>query len=145
MNTKMTAFASLALLFACSASAQVTAILPGGRGGMNIGMPLPLPGMTPNISITPRVAMPAPSLAPSIALTLAPVPTAAGIPVLPAAIPLPERPAAPAADASSKDAVDARQKLDDLFDGRKQPSEAVRSGRHMSLPEHDLESEIGAR
>ena len=59
---------------------------------------------------------------------------------------------APSKDGSAKDAAASREKLDNLFDGRKQPSEKgasddrgpVRSDRHQSLPEHDLESEIGA-
>jgi hypothetical protein len=55
--------------------------------------------------------------------------------------------AAPAKDGSAKDSAPARENLDNLFDGRSQPSEKsspVRSDRHQSLPEQDLESEIGA-
>ncbi|MDD5302589.1 MAG: hypothetical protein PHS14_05705, partial [Elusimicrobia bacterium] len=55
--------------------------------------------------------------------------------------------AAPAKDDSAKDSAAARENLDNLFDGRNRPSEKnspVRSDRHQSLPEHDLESEIGA-
>jgi hypothetical protein len=58
---------------------------------------------------------------------------------------------APAKDGSAKDSTAARgEKLDGLFDGRRKPSEKsddlspVRSDRHQSLPEQDLESEIGA-
>ena len=56
--------------------------------------------------------------------------------------------------APSKDAAAPREKLDNLFDGRReaprQPNEKqddlgpVRSDRHQSLPENDLEKEIGA-
>ena len=60
---------------------------------------------------------------------------------------------APSQDSTpANDVIASREKLDGIFDGRKQPvekSEAdesgpVRSGRHVSLPENDLEKEIGA-
>jgi hypothetical protein len=52
----------------------------------------------------------------------------------------------------AKDAIASREKLDGIFDGRKQPAVRpdedergpVRTGRHVSLPENDLEREIGA-
>ena len=178
MNIKMT-FVSLSLVLAGSASAQV--ILPGGRGNIYIGTPTYLPGPVPNIVISPRISLPSPLLAPSVAFVLAPVPMAAAIPVLPVALPsaIPFMPmslptvnpghaeihqmaiaiqpralrqislAAPTAD--GKVVVPSTEKLEGLFDGRRQPAEKgedelgpVRSGRHVSLPEHDLESEIGA-
>lgn len=54
-------------------------------------------------------------------------------------------------DAPAKDVIAAREKLDKMFDGKSQPvveredqSGPVRSSRHVSLPENDLEREIGA-
>lgn len=181
MNIKMTVVL-LSSLFAVSASAQMTTILPGGRGNLYIGTPTTLPGPAANIAISPRISLPAPLLSPSIALTLTPVPMTAAIPVLPMALPsaipahvvaLPSplpadivyhvtlaapralqqmHLAAPATgDAPAKDVAAARENLDKVFDGRKQPAEkgandfgAVRSDRHQSLPENDLEKEIGA-
>lgn len=162
-----TIFVSLSLALAGTASAQVTSILPGGRGNLYIGTGVNLPGPMSNIVISPRINLPAPLLTPTVAFTLAPVPMAAAIPVLPIALPtaiphhsiVAERenvtmpyPALRAQfGAASKDAAAPREKLDNLFDGRK-PGEKgvnddlgpVRSDRHQSLPEHDLESEIGA-
>jgi hypothetical protein len=179
MNTKTTFLSTLALILATSASAQVTSILPGGRGNLYIGTPMNLPGPAANIVISPRISLPAPLLAPSITLTAAPAPVPAQlpVPVVPTNLPalpisaIPEHmwklsahdnvtlpyPAlraqlsAPAKDGSSKDSTAARgEKLDGLFDGRRKPAEKsddlgpVRSDRHQSLPEQDLESEIGA-
>ena len=53
-------------------------------------------------------------------------------------------------DAPAKDVLAAREKLDKMFDGKGEPVERedrsgpVRSSRHVSLPENDLEKEIGA-
>jgi len=170
MNIK-TIFVSFSLVLAGSASAQVTSILPGGRGNLYIGTGVNLPGPMSNIVISPRINLPAPLLTPTVAFTLAPAPLAAAIPVLPVALPVAvpqhaivaERenvtmpyPAlraqfgAASKDAPAKDTVASREKLENMFDGRRQPSEKnddlgpVRSDRHQSLPEHDLESEIGA-
>jgi len=169
MNTKMmTVVSTLAFVLATSASAQVISILPGGRGNLIVGMPTNLPGPIGNAVISPRISLPSPLLTPAFALTPAPVLAAAAVtPVLPvAAIPqsrilavhenvalpypaLRAQLAAPAKDSASTDA--AREKLEDLFDGRRQPSEKnsnglspVRSDRHQSLPENELEREIGA-
>jgi hypothetical protein len=180
MNKKTTFLSTFALILATSASAQVTSILPGGRGNILIGTPMNLPGPIPNIVISPRISLPAPLLAPSIALTAAPAPTPAQlpVPVIPVTPNLPPLPisaipdhmwklnahegvlpypalraqlSAPAKDGSAKDSTAARgEKLDNLFDGRRKPAEKsddlspVRSDRHQSLPEQDLESEIGA-
>ena len=182
MNTKTTVLSTFALILATSASAQVTSILPGGRGNLYIGTAINLPGPVPNIVISPRISLPAPLLAPSIALTAAapaPVPAQLPVPVIPVpvvptipALPISAIPehmwklsahegveipypalraqlSAPAKDGTSKDSTAARgEKLDGLFDGRRQPAEksdsVVRSDRHQSLPEQDLESEIGA-
>lgn len=52
--------------------------------------------------------------------------------------------------APAKDVLAAREKLDKMFDGKGEPVERedrsgpVRSSRHVSLPENDLEKEIGA-
>lgn len=175
MNTKLT-LVLLTLILAASASAQVT-ILPGGRGNLYIGNGINLPGPTANVVISPRISLPAPLLSPTVALTLAPAPLAgtAVIPALPVALPaaLPagvpsmrvsaQSVAVPAAliarfapastkdETPAKDKIAQREKLDNLFDGRKQPVKPgedefgpVRSGRHVSLPENDLEREIGA-
>jgi len=183
MNTKMkTLLTTLSLILATSASAQVTSILPGGRGNIYIGTGVNLPGPVPTIVISPRIGLPAPLLAPSIVLAAAPAPTPAQTPV-PAQIPNPIIPviaptmpslpisaipehmwklnahegvlpypalraqlSAPAKNDAPKDKAAERDALDNLFDGRRQPAEKspVRSDRHQSLPEQDLESEIGA-
>ena len=175
MNTKF-GLTLLSLILASSASAQMSTILPGGRGNIYIGNAINLPGPSANIVISPRISLPAPLLSPSVALTLAPVPMAAYavIPVLPIALPaavpayritaqreniaipgalIAHFASAPSKDATpAKDAIASREKLNNLFDGRKQPAEKspvdefgpVRSDRHHSLPENDLEKEIGA-
>jgi hypothetical protein len=58
---------------------------------------------------------------------------------------------APSKDSTpAQDIISSPEKLAEVFDGRKQPVEKsnesgpVRSGRHISLPENDLEKEIGA-
>ncbi len=147
-------FVSLALTLACSASAQMTMTLPGGRGNLYIGTPLTLPSPLTNIVISPRINLPAPQFTPTGALTVAHVSRTVAIPVLPVARPRAlqaTRLAASAQDAA-KDVVAARETLDVIFDGRRQPDEKsssddlgpVRSDRHQSLPENDLEKEIGA-
>lgn len=165
-------FVSLSLVLAGSASAQVTSILPGGRGNLYIGTGVNLPGPVSNIVISPRINLPAPLLTPTAAFTLPPVPMAAALPTLPVALPVavPQQRAIvaerenvtmpyPALRAqfgsasknadSPKDVIASREKLDNLFDNRKKPATnddlgPVRSDRHQSLPEQDLESEIGA-
>lgn len=163
-------FVSLSLVLAGSASAQVTSILPGGRGNLYIGTAVNLPGPAANIVISPRINLPAPLLTPAVAFTLAPVPMAAALPALPVALPVAMPQNAIVAErenvampypalraqfgsaskdaAAPKEVVAPREKLDNLFDGRKPVKNAsddlVRSDRHQSLPEQDLESEIGA-
>ncbi|MDD5302588.1 MAG: hypothetical protein PHS14_05700, partial [Elusimicrobia bacterium] len=84
MNTKMMTLGStLALILATSASAQVISILPGGRGNLYIGTPTTLPGPMSSIAINPRISLPSPLLAPSIALTVSPVPAPVQVPVIP--------------------------------------------------------------
>ena len=178
MNIKTTTcLFALTLTLAASASAQVTSILPGGRGNLYIGTQATLPGPVPNIVISPRINLPAPLLTPTVALNLAPVPMAAAIPVLPVALPsavpairvtasrenvalpgaLQARFSAPSKEtaqtkevAAARELNEQREQLENLFDGRRAPKGTddefgpVRSGRHVSLPEHDLESEIGA-
>ena len=174
MNTKMKTFllSTFAVILATSASAQVTSILPGGRGNLYIGTPMNLPGPAANIVISPRINLPALLLTPVSPLMLAPVPASMmeAAPVRPLALPVVVVPMARAAaerenvassnralraklsapvqgDAPKEIAAD-REKLENLFDGRRQPAEksdsVVRSDRHQSLPEQDLESEIGA-
>lgn len=182
MNKKMMTLGStLALILATSASAQMISILPGGRGNLYIGTPTTLPGPAGNLVISPRINLPSPLLAPSVAMTLAPAPVPAAVPVLPVTpvvvipalpvsvlpehmwnlsahenVPLPYpalrvKLAAPAKDGSAaqdpKASRESRENLDNIFDGRKpleKSDSPVRSDRHQSLPEHDLESEIGA-
>ncbi len=175
MNTK-TIFVLLSTILATSASAQVS-ILPGGRGNLYIGNPTTLPGPAANIVISPRINLPAPLLTPSVVMSLSPVLTAAAIPAMPAALPVMPAAAIPSARIiaerenvaipypalraqfaapskevnPAKDAVANREKLENLFDGRRRPVRnaedelgPVRSDRHHSLPENDLEREIGA-
>lgn len=164
-------FVSLSLVLAGTASAQVTSILPGGRGNLYIGTGVNLPGPAANIVISPRINLPAPLLTPTAAFTLAPVPMAAALPTLPVALPVAVPQQAIVAErenvtmpypalraqfgaankdaAAPKEVVAPREKLDNLFDGRKPKNASedlgpVRSDRHQSLPEQDLESEIGA-
>lgn len=171
MNTKMkTLLCTLSLILATSASAQVTSILPGGRGNLYIGTPMNLPGPAANIVISPRINLPAPLLTPVSPMMLAPVPASMMEAAMarPIALPVVVTPmsrvtaerenvaisnralraqlSAPAKSETPKDVKAEREKLDNLFDGRRQPAEKspVRSDRHQSLPEQDLESEIGA-
>lgn len=174
MNTKMmTLLSTLSLILATSASAQVTSILPGGRGNLYIGTPMNLPGPAANIVISPRINLPAPLLTPVSPMMLAPVPASMMEAALarPVALPVIVTPmsrvtaerenvavsnralraqlSAPAqgdAPAAPKEIAAEREKLENLFDGRRRPAEKspVRSDRHQSLPEQDLESEIGA-
>lgn len=181
MNTKMKSFllSTFAVILATSASAQVTSILPGGRGNLYIGTPMNLPGPAANIVISPRINLPAPLLTPVSPMLLAPVPASmmeAAL-VRPVALPVvvvaldhaaaqrvsaansnralranlsapsaPSAPSAAAKDITPKELPADREKLENLFDGRRQPAEKspVRSDRRQSLPEQDLESEIGA-
>lgn len=175
MNTKMKSFllSTFAVILATSASAQVTSILPGGRGNLYIGTPMNLPGPAANIVISPRINLPAPLLTPVSPMLLAPVPASmmeAAL-VRPVALPVVvvaldhaaaqrvsaansnralranlSAPSAAAKDITPKELPADREKLENLFDGRRQPAEKspVRSDRRQSLPEQDLESEIGA-
>ncbi len=170
----MTFVSTLTLILATSASAQMISILPGGRGNLYIGTPTTLPGPVGGILISPRISLPAPLLTPALSVTLAPAPVVIPVipatPVMPTlpisaipehrwklaaheniALPYPTalraQFAAPSQGDSAKDSAAAREKLENLFDGSKDRSEKsspVRSDRHQSLPEHDLESEIGA-
>lgn len=158
MKIKMMTFVStLTLILATSVSAQVISILPGGRGNPYIGTPTTVPNSMSNIVISPRINLPAPLLAPSVAPTLSPVPMAAAISIMPTPRIMPIMPIRYSAHrvqlaASTKDVVAAPEKRDDIFDGRKQPDgknasddlDPVRSDRRQSLPENDLEKEIGA-
>ena len=148
--------------------------LPGPMGNIAISprISLPAPLLAPSITValapTPAPAqVPVPVQIPAPALPILPVtPVMPNLPVsvIPEHmwnfsahdnVPLPYpalrvKLAAPSKDGSAKDAAAARENLDNLFDGRRQPTEKkddlgpVRSDRHQSLPEHDLESEIGA-
>lgn len=159
MNIK-TVLPVLTLILSTSASAQVTSILPGGRGNLYIGTQATLPGPVPNIVISPRINLPAPLLTPTVALTMAPAPAAVRVTAARENVALPgalaARFSAPSKDAAQAKDVSAarelneqRERMENLFDGRRAAKDEdefgpVRSGRHVSLPEHDLESEIGA-
>ena len=137
--------------------------LPGPVGGIAISprISLPAPLLAPALSVT---LAPVPVIAP---IVIPVVPVTPLIPALPisaipehrwklashdnVALPYPSalraQFAAPVQGDSAKDSAAAREKLEGLFDGSKDRSEKnspVRSDRHQSLPEHDLESEIGA-
>ncbi len=143
--------------------------LPGPMSNITISprITLPAPLLAPSITVALAPA-PVPAQIPVPVLPILPVTPV--VPALPVSVipehmwnfamhdnvPLPFPSAlraqlsAPSKDGSAKDAAASREKLDNVFDGRKLPSEKtddlgpVRSDRHQSLPEHDLESEIGA-
>jgi hypothetical protein len=145
--------------------------LPGPMSNITISprISLPAPLLAPSITVALAPAptpaqVPVPVVVPVLPVT--PVMPALPVSVIPEHmwnfamhdnVPLPYPSAlraqlsAPSKDGSAKDAAASREKLDNLFDGRK-PNEKgasddrgpVRSDRHQSLPEHDLESEIGA-
>lgn len=166
-----------ALLALCAgASAQTIAGLPGGAGNLYVGQPATLPSPFSIPTISPRLILPSPSLAPALtAATLTPTISAAivalpasrksmpvAVPVLPKTFPGAVAPAlaglkfsaASTGDSARTDAE--RRKLDESFDGRPEDDKsavdarptrrkpAASGGRHVSLPERDLESEIGA-
>lgn len=137
--------------------------LSGPLGGIAISprINLSAPLLSPSIALTPA---PVPML---MAAAVSVLPLSPAMPALPvsmipehrwnlevrenAALPYPALRVQFAAPA--KDAAASREKLENLFDGRnKKPAEKsasddldpVRSDRHQSLPERDLESEIGA-
>ena len=142
--------------------------LPGPMGNVVISprINLPSPLLSPSIALTlsPVIVMAA-------AIPVLPLALPSAIPTAPIALPSPypsdivyhvaarqESPralqahfAAYAKDAAPvKDVVAARERLENVFDGRNQQDEKhddlgpVRSDRHHSLPENDLEKEIGA-
>ena len=140
--------------------------LPGPMGNIAISprISLPAPLLAPSISVAlAPAAVPVPVVVPILPVTpVMPALPISAIPehmwnfamhdniTLPYPTALRAQLSAPSKDGSAKDAAASREKLDNLFDGRRQPTEKkddlgpVRSDRHQSLPEHDLESEIGA-
>jgi hypothetical protein len=143
--------------------------LPGPAANIVISPRISLPAPL----LTPAVAMTLAPVPMAAAIPVLPVALPSAIPLMPIALPSPlpsdivyhvaERAmpralqahfAAPAKDAASpKDVIAARERLDNAFDGSKLPNETripadergpVRSDRHHSLPENDLEREIGA-
>ena len=129
--------------------------------------------ITPLVTLSAPALTPAIALAPApVPVAQIPVPALPVIPAMPSipALPMSKIPehmwnlsahgnvampypalrvklAAPAKDGSAQETPKSRENLDNLFDGRDERSEKnspVRSDRHQSLPEHDLESEIGA-
>jgi hypothetical protein len=136
--------------------------LPGPMSSIVISprITLPAPLLAPSIMVA-LAPVPVPAQIPVPAIPVAPTMPVLPISAIPehrwklashenVALPYPAlraQFAAPAQGDSAKDAAAAREKLEGLFDGSKDRSEKnspVRSDRHQSLPEHDLESEIGA-
>lgn len=169
----------LPALLAAPAVAQVRVVLPGGNNPY-IGAPAYLPGPAVTPLNNMRIDLPAPSLNPGLAISLAPTPNAAvaimGVfPVLPIPM-IPSRPIVPvirpeatrenvahplapilpglgAQFAANDRTVNGepvkvrRDALDNLFDGGRKPApqpSPVRPSRRVTLPESDLEHEIGA-
>lgn len=138
------------------------ASLPGPLAGVTITPMLSAPSLTP--ALAPVLSAPAP-VAQIPAPILPAIPSMPSIPNLPVSrlpdhiwnlsahdnVPMPfpalaVKLAAPAKDGSAQEQPkNSRENLDNLFDGRDAEKKSpVRSDRHQSLPEQDLESEIGA-
>lgn len=142
------------------------ASLPGPLAGVTITPLMTAPLLAPALAVA---AAPAPVVAQVPAPVLPAVPSMPSIPTLPVSklpehmwnlsahdnVPMPYaalavKLAAPAKDGSAQQPTNSREaqdNLENLFDGRKarnEKSSPVRSDRHQSLPEQDLESEIGA-
>ena len=171
---KTTILTVLLALVPAAALAQNITILPGGRGNIFVGTPMTLPSPYTNPVISPRISLPAPLLTPALSVALNPtlIIAAAAVEAIPAApktLPsaIPSAPiyfpsVTPALGTLSLSAGSTpdkplpagtqREKLDEKFDGRKivekkdavDPRGPFSRGRHVSLPEQDLESEIGA-
>ena len=148
-KTLIAAFATA--LFAGAASAQMTPLLPGGRGNILIGTPTTLPGFMPSPVISPRIQLPSPALTPTTAIVLSPAAITAALPfpvlpmTLPAAVPayrvttqrmIAVAPsalrAARLSAASRNDSTEpSRDRLEKLFDGRTTPDQ----GPALGLPD----------
>ncbi|UPT74187.1 MAG: hypothetical protein M0D55_20635 [Elusimicrobiota bacterium] len=138
--------------------------LSGGVISPRISLPAPL--LTPTVAVTL-----APALSASVAISPLPVSEAIvarplalpnAYPAIPASLPSAIHPsaltlqlgAASKADSSAvKDPIVQRERADELFDGSRRSADRkeqeiargpIRTGRHVSLPENDLEREIGA-
>jgi len=164
----------LPAILAGSAAAQMRMVLPGGSNpyiGAPISLPgpisapisgmkieLPAPRLNPSVSIT---LAPTPLAAVAImgVFPVLPIPMIPSRPVVPAVRPAASRenvahPLAPilpglgAQFAAAEAKNDWRKELGEgLFDGRLIPARKpapVRAGHNISLPERDLEIEIGA-
>jgi hypothetical protein len=132
MNIKMTLAVLVALTSAVSASAQVASIRP-----VHLGVNAP--------AIRPFVNLAAPLTA-ALAPTASLVQAKAAIPVLPAGV-LPKPTSTPVSSDSPEAVAAPQDRLENLFDGRTLANRKhgpVRAGRRMSLPEQDLEREIGS-
>ncbi len=137
--------------------------LPGPAAGVVINprISLPAPLLTPAIAVFPAPAsipaLPVSEVAAKpLALPAAHAATALALPsaIPPAALTL-QLGAASTGDSApvTKEQLAQRERLDGLFDGARLPADRreradergpIRSGRHVSLPENDLEREIGA-
>lgn len=141
--------------------------LPGPIGSAVITprISLPAPVLTPALTILPApvVAYEIPVLPATEIVAIKPLALPAKQPAMPVALPSAIPPsaltlhlaAASKAEAPvppvTKEQLAQRERLDDLFDGRggdrrerADQRGPIRSGRHVSLPENELEREIGA-
>jgi hypothetical protein len=159
LPTRFLLRASVAALLAGPAGAQV---VPGGLGAIR---PLSLPGPVAGPVLVPRIDLPAPSLGsglPMLSLT----PSLAAAPSFPS-LPLPRIPSRPVVPVYRPSAArenvahplkpvlpglraqldaPAKDRAGILFDGRRAPAAkpAVETGEFLTIPEADLEAEIGA-
>lgn len=164
----------LPLLLSAPAAAQVRAILPGGSNpyigvpatlpgpainpvaGMRIELPAPRlnPGLSVKLAPTPSTLIPIMGVFPIL-----PIPMIPSRPVVPVVRPAASRenvahPLAPILPGLGAQFATAEKKNDwqkelgeELFDGRLIPSRKprpLRPGEYVTLPETDLEAEIGA-
>lgn len=156
---KLLALAIPALLAGTAAAQSAVVVLPGALPYP--ALPLTLPSPAAVFPVPTRIELPAPTLVPGRALLLAPAPAAfAVLPALPVPM-IPSRPRVPVFRATPErenvrhplaglrlQLREQEQKkperredvLGELFDGRRAP---VRPGAVLTLPEADLEHEIG--
>lgn len=166
---KIAVLLALTSVLSTAAAAQIIRIVPGLPSGVPVmrlpspaqgvysgtGVRLPSPAMTPSINLFPSAAALAPA---AVAASAQPAFVGHVEETLPAvaikasrenvaqiapgvAVRFVERAGAPAR--TDADAERTKEKLDETFDGERKPGDVVGSGRHISLPEWDLERELG--
>ncbi|MDE2491443.1 MAG: hypothetical protein KGM24_11375 [Elusimicrobia bacterium] len=163
---------ALPALLAGAAAAQVAPLTPLGRSplaGLPTLLPSPLTGpyagmptVLPAPSLTPSLSAPAPLPAPAAPVAVALPAAAAPLPAVTVDAtrenvrhPLKQVVPGVTIRFTGKDSTsDKKEKLDETFDGRRAPEKdaiepglrpVIGSERHVSLPEWDLENEIGVR